>query len=165
MYMERRDGLCATFFVWLVADLVQGVLLGWVPPFDSGSPLDTLWHLPALLMLLAVVSRSWPTIDRDAEEYVEIRDERMDSLMPERTSLVAYVVALPAIHFASSVAGIQDDAILIHREKLLLIASGVITALREAEVGLARGKTVRMVIRELGISEQTYYRWRKEFGG
>jgi len=24
---------------------------------------------------------------------------------------------------------------------------------------------VRMVIRELGISEQTYYRWRKEFGG
>lgn len=42
MYMERRDGLCATFFVWLVADLVQGVLLGWVPPFDSGSPLDTL---------------------------------------------------------------------------------------------------------------------------
>ena len=41
----------------------------------------------------------------------------------------------------------------------------IITALREAEVGLANGKTVRMVIRELGISEQTYYRWRKEFGG
>ena len=32
----------------------------------------------------------------------------------------------------------------------------IITALREAEVGLARGKTVRMVIQELGISEQTY---------
>ena len=41
----------------------------------------------------------------------------------------------------------------------------IITALREVEVGLANGKTVRMVIRELGISEQTYYRWRKEFGG
>ena len=41
----------------------------------------------------------------------------------------------------------------------------IITALREAEVGLARGKTVRMVSRELGISEQTYYRWRKEYGG
>ena len=41
----------------------------------------------------------------------------------------------------------------------------IITALREAGVGLARGKTVRMVIRELGISEQTYYRWRKEYGG
>jgi putative transposase len=33
----------------------------------------------------------------------------------------------------------------------------IITALREAEVG--------MVSRELGISEQTYYRWRQEFGG
>jgi hypothetical protein len=32
----------------------------------------------------------------------------------------------------------------------------IITVLREAKVGLARGKTVRMVIRELGISEQTY---------
>jgi len=34
--------------------------------------------------------------------------------------------------------------------------AGADPALREAEVGLARGKTVRMVIRELGISEQTY---------
>ena len=32
-------------------------------------------------------------------------------------------------------------------------------------MGLATGKTVGMVSRELGISEQTYYRWRKEFGG
>ena len=41
----------------------------------------------------------------------------------------------------------------------------IITALREAEVGLANGKTVGMVSRELGISEQTYYRWRQEFAG
>ena len=41
----------------------------------------------------------------------------------------------------------------------------IITALREAEVGLANGKTVGEVARELSISEQTYYRWRKEFGG
>ena len=33
----------------------------------------------------------------------------------------------------------------------------IITALREAEVGLANGKTAAMVSRELGISEQTYY--------
>ena len=41
----------------------------------------------------------------------------------------------------------------------------IITALREAEVSLANGKTVGEVGRQLGISEQTYYRWRKEFGG
>jgi len=44
-------------------------------------------------------------------------------------------------------------------------AEQIITALREAEVGLANDKTVGMVSRELGISEQTYYRWKKEFGG
>ena len=34
----------------------------------------------------------------------------------------------------------------------------IITALREAEVGLARGKSVKLISRELGITEQTYYR-------
>jgi putative transposase len=41
----------------------------------------------------------------------------------------------------------------------------IITALREAEVAQANGKTVAEIIRDLGISEQTYYRWRKEYGG
>ena len=41
----------------------------------------------------------------------------------------------------------------------------IITALREAEVGLARGKSVKLISRELGIIEQTYYRWRREYGG
>ena len=40
----------------------------------------------------------------------------------------------------------------------------IITALREAEVGLARGKSVKPISRELGITEQTY-RWRREYGG
>ena len=41
----------------------------------------------------------------------------------------------------------------------------IITAPREAEVGLARGKSVKLISRELGITEQTYYRWRREYGG
>ena len=41
----------------------------------------------------------------------------------------------------------------------------IITALREAEVGLGRGKSVKLMSRELGIIEQTYYRWRREYGG
>ena len=41
----------------------------------------------------------------------------------------------------------------------------IITALREAEVGLARGKSVKLMSRELGITEQAYYRWRREYGG
>jgi transposase-like protein len=41
----------------------------------------------------------------------------------------------------------------------------IIHMLREAEIKLADGKTTGEVCRELGISEQSYYRWRKEYGG
>ncbi len=41
----------------------------------------------------------------------------------------------------------------------------IINKLREAEVGLARGLAVPEVCRKLGVTEQTYYRWRKEYGG
>jgi transposase-like protein len=41
----------------------------------------------------------------------------------------------------------------------------VIGMLREAEVALSQGMTVGQVCRQLSISEQTYYRWRKQYGG
>ena len=41
----------------------------------------------------------------------------------------------------------------------------IISKLREAEVLLAKGDTVGQVVRRLGVTEQTYYRWRKEYGG
>ena len=41
----------------------------------------------------------------------------------------------------------------------------IIRKLREAEVELSKGMKVPQVCRKLGISEQTYYRWRKEYGG
>jgi len=41
----------------------------------------------------------------------------------------------------------------------------IISKLREAEVALAQGETVGQICRRLGVSEQSYYRWRKEYGG
>ena len=41
----------------------------------------------------------------------------------------------------------------------------IIGMLREAEVALAQGMTVGKICRQLSISEQTYYRWRKQYGG
>ena len=41
----------------------------------------------------------------------------------------------------------------------------VIGKLREAEVALAKGKAVPLVCKQIGVTEQTYYRWRKEYGG
>jgi len=41
----------------------------------------------------------------------------------------------------------------------------IITKLRQVEVEVARGQPIAEVCRKLGASEQTYYRWRKEYGG
>jgi transposase-like protein len=44
-------------------------------------------------------------------------------------------------------------------------AEQIIAKLREADVELASGVSVGQVCRKLEISEHTYYRWRKEYGG
>ena len=44
-------------------------------------------------------------------------------------------------------------------------AEQIINKLREAEVHLGQGMSVPEVARKLGVVEQTYYRWRKEYGG
>ena len=41
----------------------------------------------------------------------------------------------------------------------------IIGILREAEVKLSQGRNVEQLCRELSITEQTYYRWRREYGG
>ena len=44
-------------------------------------------------------------------------------------------------------------------------AEQIISKLREAEVLLAKGTKMPQVCRKLGVTEPTYYRWRKEYGG
>ena len=41
----------------------------------------------------------------------------------------------------------------------------VVNKLREAEVAIAEGMTVGEAARRIGVSEQTFYRWRSEYGG
>ena len=41
----------------------------------------------------------------------------------------------------------------------------IINKLREAEVLLSQGSTVGEASRKIGVTEQTYYRWRREYGG
>ena len=41
----------------------------------------------------------------------------------------------------------------------------IIQKLREAEVLLSQGKNVAEACRQIGVTDQTYYRWRKEYGG
>ena len=44
-------------------------------------------------------------------------------------------------------------------------AEQVVNLLRQIEVGVASGKTTVQACKEASITEQTYYRWRKEYGG
>ena len=44
-------------------------------------------------------------------------------------------------------------------------AEQIINKLREAEVLISQGVRVGQASRQIGVTEQTYYRWRREYGG
>jgi putative transposase len=44
-------------------------------------------------------------------------------------------------------------------------AEQIVTVLRQIEVLMSQGKAAPIACREAGISQQSYYRWRKEYGG
>jgi putative transposase len=44
-------------------------------------------------------------------------------------------------------------------------AEQIVTLLRQIEVAMGQGKSTQIACREAGISEQSFYRWRKEYGG
>jgi len=44
-------------------------------------------------------------------------------------------------------------------------AEQIINKLHEAEVLISQGSTIGVASRRIGVTEQTYYRWRKEYGG
>ena len=41
----------------------------------------------------------------------------------------------------------------------------MIAKLRTAEVEISKGRTAALAAKKIGVTEQTYYRWRKEYGG
>src|SRR5579863_8138900 len=49
--------------------------------------------------------------------------------------------------------------------KKRLTAEQSVTLLRQIEVATSQGKSIAIACREAGITDQTYYRWRKEYGG
>jgi transposase-like protein len=44
-------------------------------------------------------------------------------------------------------------------------AEQIVALLRQIEVATAQGKSISLACREAGISDQSYFRWRKEYGG
>ena len=71
---------------------------------------------------------------------------------------------LPPLDF-HPVPGLGSRAEGDHTARKRYTAEQIIGHLRQAEIRISEGKTVAEVVRELGVSQQTYYRWRKEYGG
>ena len=44
-------------------------------------------------------------------------------------------------------------------------AETIIRKLREVEILQGQGKSIAQAVKQIGVTEQTYYRWRKEYGG
>jgi putative transposase len=55
----------------------------------------------------------------------------------------------------------EDDEMAGKREK----PEDIVLKLRQVEVLQGQGKSVQEAVRQIGVTVQTYYRWRKEYGG
>ena len=53
----------------------------------------------------------------------------------------------------------------MHPSRRNYTAEQIISKIREVEVKIGQGNKSSEAIRSIGVSEQTYYRWRKEYGG
>ena len=48
--------------------------------------------------------------------------------------------------------------------KLNFTVEQIIVKLREVEIYCSKGQTIEEAVRQIGVTEQTYYRWRKQYG-
>jgi len=55
----------------------------------------------------------------------------------------------------------EDQEMTVRREK----AEDIVMKLRQVEVLQGQGKSVSDAVRHIGVTVQTYYRWRREYGG
>lgn len=55
----------------------------------------------------------------------------------------------------------EDQKMTVRREK----AEDIVMKLRQVEVLQGQGKSVSEAVRHIGVTVQTYYRWRREYGG
>jgi len=98
-----------------------------------------------------------------AAGYLFFRYKWLDTLQSKTTNLQTIDKQLQDLQ-------VQREGLMEERDSLLR-KSGydspeqIIRMFREAEVGLAQGQTAAQVCRTLGIAEQTFYRWRREYGG
>ena len=95
-----------------------------------------------------------PTSSDNSEQYDTKRTEanELPLTCPPRTG--------PGVML---VLGLKEREVKMARRKHT--AEQIINKLREAEVAISAGSTVAEVSRQIGVTQQTFYRWRTEYGG
>jgi signal transduction histidine kinase len=104
---------------WLAGDGVETLMfLGTIGTVEGGTPLDLLWQLPSLAILLAVVSRGWPEPPSSGDHG--IARVMLERLQPGGYGFIAFALALPVLHLTLGVFGIIDPELQRPRMALAL---------------------------------------------
>jgi signal transduction histidine kinase len=160
--------LAIAYGTWLFSDLIEGFLyLDILPWFDPGTPLDLIWHLPLLALLVAVRGRAWPVVETSAEPNDEEDGgrERLSRLAPAGTSLAAMAVALPALHFLLGMSGIRNPQTDSPREILLLLVVLALATLLAVHQRLMRQMTTTLEADRRLVADQLHTAQRMEAVG
>ena len=79
------------------------------------------------------------------------------------TALTGFLLSRPVFELDLTQDLVPEKEVKMARKRFS--AEEIIQKLREAEVHLSQGNTIPEACRKIGVTDQTYYRWRKEFGG
>jgi putative transposase len=99
----------------------------------------------------------------DLHGHLVLHEEHADAMSQRITHLTYPPLKRRRFQRESLVAQTEGGQEMPRGKKFT--AEQIIGKVNEAEVGLAQGKTVPEVVRKLGVTEQTYYRWKREYGG
>jgi len=105
-----------------------------------------------------------------ADSFERYRSQTTETTSVLIRSVLRYVASSPRARVIDIGCGTGRYALLLasggrDEKRRGLLQRQIIGKLREAEVLLGQGASVVQVSRKLSVTEQTYYRWRREYGG
>jgi signal transduction histidine kinase/CheY-like chemotaxis protein len=104
---------------WFLGDGLEALMYQGALPFvDGGTPIDVVWHVPSLLILLAVLSRGWREPPTSGDHGVA--GVMLDKFQPGSHGFIAFALALPVLHLTLGVLGITEPGLQRPRVALAL---------------------------------------------
>ena len=116
--------------------------------------------LAAELHVLSVPNRSrWGQPQQENKDVIDQPSIRMDV---KRTSVRMTFPPKTDPGQSGTLGQIMEDKVMPRKR---FSAEEIVNKLREADVLLSKGQTVALMCKRIEVTDQTYYRWRREYGG